>query len=467
MVTLSSLDLIVILLFFAGIVAAGFYAGRNTGESQEDYILSGRKLGLFLFVLTNVATWYGGILGVGEFTYHYGIFSWVTQGLPYYIFAILFAFFFAEKIRKSSLLTIPDKIYQSFGRKPGIAAGVLIFILVSPAPYLLMMGNLVSLLFDIPLFYSLLLSLFVSIIYLVKGGYKADIITDAIEFFVMFAGFIVIVVTAYFTFGGFDFLSANLPAKHLEFTGGASPLFLIVWFLIALWTFADPGFHQRCYAAKSGKTAKWGLIISVGFWALFDFLTTATGLYSRAAIPDMDNPVLSFPLFAEHILGPGLKGLFFAALFATIMSTLNSFLFLSGVTFGRDVFGALGGNHEKVIRGNKYIKYGLGISSIIAVIMSLYFESVIQIWYVFGSICIPALVIPILAAYYPKLGIRRGLIFPQMLASVMTGILWLILREMYFTGSQLYNIEPMIIGLLCGLIFYIFDWLSPLQKQGT
>ncbi|GJQ64495.1 MAG: sodium:solute symporter [Melioribacteraceae bacterium] len=464
MVTLANLDFIVIVLFFVVIVSAGFYAGRNTTDNQEDYILSGRKLGLFLFVLTNVATWYGGILGVGEFTYYYGIFSWVTQGLPYYIFAILFAFFFAEKIRKSSLLTIPDKIHQSFGKRAGVAAAVLIFILVSPAPYLLMMGNLVSLLFDIPLFFSILISLFLSIAYLIKGGYKADIITDAIEFFVMFAGFIIIVVTAYFSFGGFEFLSEKLPPTHLELTGGSSPLFLLVWFLIALWTFADPGFHQRCYAAKTEKTAKWGLVISVAFWALFDFLTTVTGLYSRAAIPDLENPVLSFPMLAEQILVPGLKGLFFAALFATIMSTLNSFLFLSGVTFGKDVFGSLRKKENEKTKSNRYIKYGLGLSSLIAVLMSIYFESVIQIWYVFGSICIPGLIFPIIASYYPKFAIRKKLVFPQMITSVSAGIVWYAIREVYLNDTTLYDLEPMIVGMIFGLIFYIIDKVSPLKK---
>jgi len=455
MVTLANQDIIVVILFFSVILAVGFYAGKRDKKSSEDYILSGRKLGLFLFVLTNVATWYGGILGVGEFTYRYGIFSWVTQGLPYYLFAILFALFFAEKIRSASLFTIPEKILEKFGKKPALFAGILIFILVSPAPYLLMIGNLISLIFNTNLAVSLIIGLLLSSLYLFKGGYSADIFTDAVEFFVMFAGFIVIVATAYFTLGGVDYLTVNLPVTHLDPTGGESPFYMLVWFLIALWTFADPGFHQRCYAAKSGKVAKWGLIISVLFWALFDFLTTTTGLYSRVANPEMANPVLSFPLLAEKILGPGLKGLFYAALFATIMSTLNSFLFLSGVTFGRDIIKTNRDKNSDSV-SNNYVKIGIVIASIISLLLSLYFTSVIEIWYVFGSICIPGLIYPIFGSYFPAFALRKKYVIYQMFTAVLLGIIWYVFREMLPAESWIYSIEPMIIGMLGGASFYIW-----------
>ncbi len=80
---------------------------------------------------------------------------------------------------------------------------------------------------------------------------------------------------------------------------------MMVWFLIALWTFADPGFHQRCYAAKDSNTAVKGVLISIILWALFDFLTTSTGLFARAVLPGLDNPVLSFPLYAERVFTSG------------------------------------------------------------------------------------------------------------------------------------------------------------------
>ena len=103
MISFSNLDIIIIISFFLLLLLVGILASRKTTSSSEDYLLSGRKIGLFLFVLINVSTWYGGIIGVGEFTYRYGLVSWFTQGLPYYFFAFLFALFFAKRIRAASL----------------------------------------------------------------------------------------------------------------------------------------------------------------------------------------------------------------------------------------------------------------------------------------------------------------------------------------------------------------------------
>jgi SSS family solute:Na+ symporter len=453
MVSFSFWDIAIIALFFASVLLVGFLAKSKDGDDGSDYLLSGRKVGLVLFILTNVATWYGGILGVGEFTYNSGLLSWVTQGLPYYFFAAVFAFAFAGKIREASLFTIPDKLEQTYGKKIGILSSILVFILVSPAPYILMIGSLIQLIFGINLFYSLIIAVIISAAYLIKGGYKSDLYTDVIQFFVMFIGFILIVVISFKDFGGITFLKEKLPASHLSFTGSASPVYIVVWFFIALWTFADPGFHQRCYAAKDGKTAKYGILISIILWAFFDFLTTTTGLYSKAVLPADSNPVLSFPLYAEKILGSGSKGIFYAALFATIISTANSFLFLSGTTFGRDLvlkFGII----KKENNAAKYTRVGIFISAIIAILLAYFVQSVISLWYVIGSVCIPGIIFLIFGAYYPKLIIPNKIAVIEMIGAVSGSILWLRIKK-EFTTQWVQEIEPMIIGLLVGFAIHI------------
>ena len=464
MISFSSWDFLIIILFFVSILFIGFYAGRKTNNTADDYLLSGRKLSLFLFVLVNVSTWYGGILGVGEFTYRYGLVSWFTQGLPYYFFALLFAFFFAKKIRDASLFTIPDKLSEVYGKKVGLISAVIVFVLVSPAPYLLMTGNLLSLLFGIDIIPALLISLFLSLVYLVKGGFRSNVFVDAFQFFVMFAGFILIVIFSGLKFGTIDFLSSSVPETHLELIGGMSPTFIIVWFLIALWTFADPGFHQRCYAAKSGNTAKWGIVISIFFWALFDFLTTATGLFAKGVLPDLANPVLAFPLFAEQVLPTGIKGIFYAALFATILSTQISFLFLSGTTIGRDF-----GYHGVVLfkrtkpdesRLKNYTIIGLIISGIVALMLAYFIPSVIEIWYTIGSLFIPGIILPVVSSYYPKLRVSNKIILFEMIIAFMSSTVWYLLRNEIAANSLFIELEPMIVGLSVAVIVHLLGLLS-------
>ena len=453
MVSFSPLDFTIIIAFFVFLLLIGFIPKKEEEGNTEEYLLSNRKVGLFLFIMTNVSTWYGGILGVGEFTYRYGILSWVTQGLPYYVFAILFAVFFARKIRNATLFTIPDKLGNVYGRKVGLISSLIVFILVSPAPYLLMTASLISLILHINLFFSLVISVIFSGIYLFKGGYKSDLYTDVFQFFVMFLGFFVIVFISFKYVGGADYLVKNLPPDHLQFMSNVSPLYVIVWFLIALWTFADPGFHQRCYAAKNGNVAMWGIIISVFFWALFDFLTTSTGLFARALLPNLSNPVLSYPLYAEKVLGSGAKGFFYAAMFATIFSTLNSFVFLSATTFGRDFIFKLKPNaQEKQIPS--YTRIGLVVSSIIAVMLAYFIQSVISIWYLIGSVCIPGIILLVFGAYYEKFKVSKNYALAEIIVGVIASLVWFTIRD-YLTIKVLKEVEPMIAGLLSVVLIHI------------
>lgn len=457
MISFSTLDIIVLLSFFSLLLAIGFiFSGKI--KDTTDYLLAGRNLNLFLFVLVTVSTWYGGILGVGEFTYRYGLLSWFTQGFPYYIFAFLFAIFFAKKIRNASLFTIPDKLFEVYGKKVSLFSAVIVFILVSPAPYLLMTATLLKEIFQIDFLLASVISFILSGSYLIKGGFRSNVYVDAFQFFIMFIGFIIAVIVCFNTFGGAEFLSLKLPESHLKFTGNASVTFIVVWFLIALWTFADPGFHQRAYAAKNGTVAKWGIIISVFFWALFDFLTTTTGLYARAIFPVLDQPVLAFPYLAEKIFSPGLKGIFYAGMFATIISTLNSFLFLSATTIGRDFFFRLNSSINEM-KLKWFTSMGIIISGIISISISYFIPSVVEIWYTIGSLFIPAIIPAVISSYYHKLKIDDKIMLIEMVVALSAGIIWFFLREK-FSGTSYYVIEPMLIGLTSAVVIHLLGLFS-------
>jgi solute:Na+ symporter, SSS family len=294
---------------------------------------------------------------------------------------------------------------------------------------------------------------------LIKGGFRSNVYVDVFQFFVMFAGFILIVVFSGLEFGTINFISSSVPENHLQISGGMSPTFLIVWFLIALWTFADPGFHQRCYAAKTGNIAKWGIIISIFFWALFDFLTTTTGLFAKGVLPELNNPVLAFPLFADHVLPSGVKGIFYAALFATILSTQISFLFLSGTTIGRDfIFRVIKNASEARIKS--YTIIGLNISGILAILLAYFIPSVIEIWYTIGSLFIPGIILPVVSAYYPKLKIDRKFILAEMVIAFISSTIWYFLKSEFASTPFLNVIEPMLVGLVFSVGIHFIGILS-------
>jgi len=455
MIDLSLADSTLIVLYFAAVVYIGYRAGKRQNETSNDFLLAGRTLTLPMFVATLVSTWYGGILGVGEFSYKYGLSNWIVFGVPYYVFALVFALLLAKKIRGTNFLTIPDKLEASYDRKTALLGSFLTFILVTPAAYVLMLGILVQLIFGLNLALSILITTFLTTVYLFRGGFRSDVWVNAFEFVLMFMGFAIIVLFAVNQFGGIEFISRSVPSLHLTWHGGNSWQYISVWFFIALWTLVDPAFHQRCYAAKDGRTAQWGIVVSVMFWFCFDFLTTTAGLYARAALPDLNQPMFSYPLLAEVTLPSIAKGLFYIGLLATIMSTLSSLLFISATTVGNDIVGriSLNGNRQAVV--HRWTKFGLVIGGIVAVGLALAVPSIVSIWYTIGTTIIPGLLVPVLAGYFDRLKISSNYAFAAMLTGWLTSSGSLIygkLNEVEGVPAYWFGIEPMYPGLAVALL---------------
>jgi SSS family solute:Na+ symporter len=463
MISLSFIDKLLIAVYFLMVVLVGFLAGKRHANST-DFLLAGRSLTLPLFVMTLVSTWYGGILGVGEFSYLYGISNWIVQGVPYYFFALLFAFFLAKKIRATNLITIPDKLHQSYDRKTAVLGAGLTFLLTTPAPYVLMLAVLLQLVSGWSMFACLLVGTAATTVYLFLGGFRSDVYTDVLEFVLMFAGFAVILPFAYSTFGGLEFIRNNVPPLHLTWTGGNSIQFIIVWFLIALWTLIDPAFHQRCYAAKSGEVAQKGILVSIVFWFVFDAMTATAGLYARAALPGLGNPVMSYPMLAEMTLPSVAKGMFYIGMLATIMSSLNTLAFVSAATLGRDIVWRMMGTADDS-GVTRYTRWGIVVTAVLAIVVSLLVPSVIKQWYTIGTVIIPGLLVPLVSSYFERWKVNADTAFWAMLLSVLTSFVWLLLGWTQKLGSSEFypfGVEPMFPGLAVSLLV----WGTGLVRDG-
>ena len=464
---LSFADWLVIIIYFATVVFVGFRAARKSHGHIDEYLVAGRGLTLPIFIATLVSTWYGGILGVGEFSYRYGISNWFIFGVPYYFFAIIFAIFLAPRVHKAKLHTIPDKLRESYGNATATMGSFLTLFIVTPAPYVLMVGIIVEMISGWSLTVSVIVTTIASIVYLYSGGLHSDVRTNTVEFILMYIGFGVILPYCYLHYGGISFIKSHVPQGHLTLTGGNSWQYIIAWFFIASWTLIDPAFHQRCYAAKSGSVAQYGILLSILFWIFFDFMTSITGLYARAIVPNLSQPAMSYPALAEVVLPSFVKGLFYVGILATIMSSLESLTFISAVTIGKDILFGFFGGRGKNSESNKsiliYSRIGILVTAIISIAISLLLPSVIQIWYDLGSVFVPGLLIPLVTSYFPKLHISSKYIFLSMIAGWLTSLLWLISGFLHggaTSSTYFLGIQPMYPGLFLSSFFYFLGFLS-------
>ena len=438
--------------YFILLLGLGFYKSSKK-EDDSDFILAGRKLSLPGFIATLVATWYGVILGVGENTYHYGIQTWFIFAFPYYVFGLLFAIFLAPKIRNLPHRSIPDHFRKHFGHKAGIFSAVLILFLASPAPYILSFGILLQHTLGWNLLPAILFSTVVSLIYIWYGGFRSVIRTDILQFIFMFTGFVFLLVFSWNYFGSPKTLLTELPERYFDPTGGNSPQYILVWFFIALWTFIDPGFYQRTAAAKSPETARKGILISIGFWFVFDLLTISTGLYAVAILPNQ-TAAMAYPELASHILPPFVYGIFLAGLFSTIMSTIDSNGLISAITFGRDILGRIQNKEDAGDDTKANIRKGLVVMAIIAVLLSLSIPSIVRLWYVIGSVIVPGLLFPFLLTF-SKRKISSRKIIQVMGIPVIINSLWLIWGNV--TGAYPLQIEPFYPGLITSILLIVMQ----------
>jgi SSS family solute:Na+ symporter len=459
---LHPVDLALVALYVAGLLYLGLRSRRPEGFAVQNYLLGGRRLTLVPFVATLVSTWYGGILGVGEFTYQNGIVNLLVFGIPYYIYAALYAVFLAPRIRGGGALTIPERFHQYYG--PGAArfGAVIVFLLTTPAPYLLMLGIMLNFMFGLPLWSAILLGTIFSTVYLWRGGFLAVIRTDLLQFALMFTGFAVLLGMLM----GQESLSEmwhRLPTGHRDLRGPESMGWqvILVWFLIASWTFVDPGFYQRSAAARDGKTAARGIFISVGFWLVFDLLTTATGLYAVSRLPDLalqaGGPVAAYPLLGLSVLPVGLRGLFMVALLAVIMSTVDSFAFISATTIGRDFFPAKSddGHTER-----KRIQWGIIISCGMGYVLAVGFPSVVELWYGLGMLLVPGLLLPVLATFTSAFSLTDRSVIMVGSGGVITAAAWQFIPQLArwlgaSSADYPLGLQPMIPGLLVTILLAI------------
>jgi SSS family solute:Na+ symporter len=443
----------VLLITILSVIYGQYRKRKNltSGSEKEpaflDMLIMGRRLTLPMFVATLVATWYGGIFGVTKIAFEQGIFNFITQGVFWYIAYLLFAFFITSKVAKYKAVTLPDLVGKMFGPRSGKLSAVFNFFNVLPIAYVISLGLLIQAFFPVSILQAMLIGVTIVVLYTLYGGFRSVVFSDIIQFFVMCLGVLLVLMFSINAFGGLGFLKENLPQTHFKVTGGEGIMTTLVWGFIALSTLVDPNFYQRVFAAKNTATAKKGILISTVIWILFDICTTGGAMYARAVIPEAAADK-AYLIYALQILPNGIRGLVLAGILATVLSTLDSYLFIAGTTVSYDLM-------PTRFKGRIYMhRLGIVFVGILAVIMGIVFEGNIKaVWKTLGSYSASCLLLPVLYGYiFPKKIKDLQFVFASLLG-VITVSIW---RNISLSGLW-QNIDELYMGILAtslGLVSY-------------
>jgi len=335
-----------------------------------------------------------------------------------------------------------------------------VFVNSAPAAYVLMLGTLFAAMFGGPAAPWVIAAAVLSVFYVDRGGLRTVILTDQIQFVLMYGGFIMLLVFLVAQHGGLPFLLPRVPASHWLWHGGNGAAAVIVWYVIALGTMVDPAFWQRAYAARDPRVARNGVLWSIVFWIGFDFMTTACGLYARALLPGLADPVDAFPQLANMTLPPVALGLFYLGMIATVMSTIDSYAFIAATTIGRDLVWRLRGGDSARIP--EWSRYGLWLATAFATALALARPSVVALWHDLGSIVTPVLLLPVLLAVAGRgrPGARGAMLMMAAPGAVTLGwVLWKSFPPGH--GDYPYGVEPIYAGLATSLLTWGATFLFP------
>ena len=455
---LSALDWLVFSLVILATIGAVFYGNSlkkknsNEEESFVDLMLMGRSLTLPMFIATLVATWYGGIFGVSQIAFENGIYNFVTQGFFWYMAYIVFAFFITKRLAGFKAMTLPDLAGQMFGPKSAKLVGVLNVLNLVPVVYAISIGLLIQMLLGYPLELSIVVGVIFVLGYSLFGGFRAVVFSDLIQFFVMC---LAVILTLVFSIEQFGLVKLNiLPESYFKPMGKYGILETLSWGLIAVSTLVDPNFYQRSFAANSFQTAKKGILISTVIWIVFDLSLTFGAMYAKAVIPEADSSHAYF-IYALQLLPEGLRGLFLAGIAATILSTLDSYIFLAGSTIAYDLV-------PKEWKGKVGIHH-LGVISvgIVSILMATIFEGNIKaVWKTLGSLSSAALLLPVLYGYlFPK-RLKDMQFIIASIAGVIVTFIWRLGGYKYT-----YNLDEIYMGsLACLVALFIFHFKTKKEE---
>ena len=344
---LQTQALVIVGVYLVVMLSIGFIVGKLNIKNSEDYMVAGRRMGLFFVAFSLSANNIGGGSTTGLAQRAYG--EWGLSAVWYVLaasIAMIPLAYFAPKIRKTMAVTIPEVVGRRFGNASSSITAVLsvlsLFCLTSSQ--IAAAGSVVSTLLGIPTNVALVAAGFVVIFYTTFGGMVADQVADLIQFCVILVGLGIATPFVIDGCGGWEAVSAALPPAQLDFTT-IGVVTIIGYIFNYFCTFlAGPEMVSRFESAKDEKTATRAAWLSAVLMAAMAFFPTLLGLCAAATMPDLPNAGANAMLEVTTAHAPGfVAGIVCAAIICATMSSADSNLLCMSTMLMNDLYLKYGG----------------------------------------------------------------------------------------------------------------------------
>ncbi len=436
-----NINLLVGFIFIVVLVFIGIkYRGKKT---DDEYLVAGRSVGPYILAGTLAAGVVGGgiILTFSEYAYQYGmgalsIFGGIAIGLLALVFI---ANKYKPEIDKQYLYSFSDFFNYKWGKLAGLLATIVIaawafgFIIMQFIAAGVLLSNMLPIHYE----YGIILSAVIILIYLMVGGFRAVVITDIFQFGGLFVFLIIIIGFALPHVDYSNTLNLFTQMKIEEIIG-----FFILGFLNVI---VSADLWQRIYSAKSLSDAKKGLWLSSFLVILLGVLLGVIILYVKGQDLGLSsNTALVSGL--GYLLPKGILGLAFTAILFAILSTLDTMVFIFGLSFANDI--EINVFNRPITNRITSIKIWMFLITILGVILAIVYPKLLQVGLALSSLGL--ILVPTIVMYL-KWNIKKYSVIGSIIAGLITFIV-LFISGQFTPINAVITLPAAIVGFIAGSI---------------
>jgi len=480
---MDALVLSIVVIFYLLLIGyVGYIAWKRT-KSSEDFMVAGRKTHPYIMALSYGATFistaaivgFGGVAGV----YGMGL-LWLTF-LNIFVGIFIAFVLFGKRTRKIghnlSALTFPEFLARRFKSKfIQYFSGLIIFfgMPLYAAAVLIGISRFIETTLNIDYNIALIGMAIIIAVYVVFGGLRGVMYTDAVQGTIMFFGMLFLLVATYVLLGGVENANqaltnmANLIPASAAATGSTgwtsmpalgSPFW---WNLIStlvlgvgIGVLAQPQLAVRFMTVKSNRELNRAVLVGgifilvmtgtafvVGALSNVYFLQNTGQIAIQAAGGNIDKII---PLFISVAMPAWFAYLFMVTLMSAAMSTMSSQFHVQGTAIGRDFYETI--FHKKGEEGSSVwiARGGIVLAVAFAVIIAFIAPPsvVAQATAIFFGLCAAAFLSMYICAVFWKRATKTGAI-SGLLVGTFTSIFWLVF--IHKKEAEALGIAKMLVG---------------------
>ena len=454
--------LIIVIGYLVGMLVIGYVVGKLKIKNADDYMVAGRRMGVFMVAFSLSANNIGGGSTTGlagkAFT------SWGMSAVWYVLaasIAMIPLAYFAPKIRKTMAVTIPEVVGRRFGKFSSGFSAILnilaLFCLTSSQ--IAASGSVVSVLTGIDTRICLLIAGLVVILYTTFGGMIADQISDLVQFIIILVGLAIATPFVIKGCGGWSTIASKLPGDQLSFTK-------IGWVAIIGYIFnyfctflSGPEMISRFESAKDEKTAQRASLVSAVLMAAMAIFPTLLGLAALSVSDAIGNPASSSAMMAvTQAYAPTIiTGIVSAAIISATMSSADSNLLCMSTMIINDLFLPYSGKKLDGMKEVRATRICNIICCAVAVFISFFGINIVTMnTFAFAIRCAGPFAAYGLGLVVPKATKHSGQI------SIITGTIGVVIWQILSGGNFYLGILPVVFGCGVGTITFflvnIIEW---------